>query len=97
MTSTQTPRLVLDVHVCDQRRSYRATFATDAAAVDFIARKSSTHAFAVLNDEEAEGDAIEAAFPLTIEALFPVCEHGLSLQLCSGPNHFGEVTDEWAN
>jgi len=28
---------------------------------------------------------------------FPVCEHGMDGNLCSGPNHFGEASDEWAN
>jgi hypothetical protein len=90
-------RLLLDVHICDQRRTYRATFATDAAAADFIARKGATCAFWIANDEETEGDAIYAAFPLAYAALFPLCEHGLSAQLCSGPNHFGERHHEWAN
>lgn len=80
--------LVLDVHICDQRRSYRATFATDEAAADFIARKRSTCAMEIVNDEDGEGDAIAAAFPKALDVLFPTCEHGLSQSLCFGPGHY---------
>lgn len=85
MTTTRTTAtLVLDVHICDQRRSYRATFCRDEDAAAFIAARGATHAFTILNDEDDDLDA----FPATLDVLFPSCEHGLSAWLCAGPGHY---------
>lgn len=78
--------LTLNVHICDQRRSYLAHFATDGAAVGFIEARMSTHAITL--DEENTPQVVADAFPRTVDLLYPVCEHGLSLRLCAGPGHY---------
>jgi len=82
-----TPPITLEAHICAARRSYLVTFATEAQALDFIGRKSSTHAFFTV-----DGKPIDSVHTELINYLFPDCEHGLSLALCYGPNHY--ATDE---
>lgn len=55
----------------------------DATAANYI----STHRHLVIDANE---DATEDwdAFPLTMAALFPLCEHQMDANLCHGPNHF---------
>lgn len=86
--SNTTP-IVLEVHICDQRRSYKATFANDDQAADFMQVRRSTHAIREWDDGTVEF----AAAPRTYALLWPTCEHGMSEWLCSGPNHFGEPGD----
>jgi hypothetical protein len=62
--------------------TYRVSFATETQAVDFVNRKSSTHCFGV------EDDFDDRAAALLTEALWPTCEHGLTLQFCGGPMHW---------
>jgi hypothetical protein len=73
----------LEVHICEQRRSYYAEFTTEDQALEFIARKSRTHAF-----YETENSEIKAEHKRLIELLYPTCIHGLSEWLCTGPMHF---------
>jgi hypothetical protein len=73
----------LEAHICDQRRSYLVTFATEAQALDFIARRSSTHAIFELEDAP-----IDQAHVKLNDVLHPTCEHGLSASLCYGPSHY---------
>lgn len=80
---------VLEVHICRDRRSYRATFENEQAAVAFIERRSSTHAFAAIGD-------IPAGWEALAEALWPTCEHGMSLSSCYGPDHFMSAAQEAA-
>lgn len=80
------PDLALQVHVCARRFFYKVTFTgpnADARAAAFIEGRSSTCAFELWDDET---DMV--LFPLTAEALWPTCEHGLSLALCAGPGHY---------
>ena len=51
----------------------------DRMAADYIARKG----YLVIEEDQ---DLIN--YPLTAEALYPSCEHGLSLSLCAGPGHY---------
>lgn len=62
---------------------YIARFATDAQGAAFVKAKSSGYALS-----EIEEDPIEDGAVLTLAALYPECEHGLSLQLCAGPGHY---------
>lgn len=76
--------IALRATVCDRNQSYVVRFATDAQAVEYIARKGSTHAFSELEEEPVPEDAAG-----TLEALYPSCHHGLSLWLCADPvNHY---------
>lgn len=53
----------------------------DKVAADYISRKGH---LVIMEDENQELDD----FPLTYDALYPECEHGLSLSLCAGPGHY---------
>ena len=55
----------------------------EAHAVAYIDRKSSTCAFF-----EVEETEIDLSLPLLLDKLYPSCEHGLSLSLCAGPQHY---------
>ncbi len=89
-------KIMLDVHVCgtyvDGRlysgHTYRATFATDTQAIDFIGRKSSTCAFWNVDGYELPDSVMSA--------LYPECEHGLSASLCMGPEHYPSNEQEMA-
>lgn len=83
VTSHAGTDIVLDVHICDQRRSYVATFANEQQALDFIASRSSTHAF-----HEIATPADIRAWERLYALLYPTCEHGLSADLCGGPMHW---------
>ncbi|QIN94171.1 hypothetical protein PP459_gp062 [Streptomyces phage Wakanda] len=52
----------------------------DAMAADYIKRKGY---LVFMHDDDQLDDN-----PLTQEALYPSCEHGLSASLCAGPNHY---------
>jgi hypothetical protein len=78
---------VLDIHICDQRRSYKATFATEAQALTFLKARTSTHAF-----RELEGGSIPITWSDLYDFLYPLCEHNLPGD-CYGPQHY-YVTDE---
>lgn len=89
--------IVLEVHICDQRRSYKATFTgpeADALAAQFIKDKNATcnHVCYPWDQE----DEVWATADLTVAALYPTCEHGMSLSLCYGPYHFPSAADEAA-
>lgn len=88
-----TAAITLDVHICNQRRAYRVTFApgpkAEALAVAFIEKRSATHAFSEAEDAPFSYNE----YPRLTECLYPTCEHGLSASLCSGPNHYGEPGD----
>lgn len=83
--------VTLETHVCAARHSYKVTFEgpeAEATALAFIDGRSSTHAFAELDDKPLDYEQ----FPLLYEVLYPTCEHGMSLDLCYGPAHY--ATDE---
>lgn len=85
--------IALEVHACALRHSYKATFTgpdADAMAARFIEKRSSTHAFFLWSEEEHADEEM----PLTMDALYPQCEHGLSLRLCYGPDHYPSAAQE---
>lgn len=62
--------------------TFTAKFHTEEQAIEFMDRKASTLAFTL-------DEAINYVdTPKIIAHLFPSCEHGLSLSLCEGPNHY---------
>lgn len=84
--------IALEVHICDQRRSYVARFTTQEQAIEFISRKSATHA---VHEIEAEPFDYHA-YPALYDLLYPTCEHGLSLSNCNGPQHYWYDDEEQA-
>ena len=81
----------LQIHICDQRRSYLATFSTEEQAVAFIIRKSTGHAFFEVDEHPLPQDWTEL-----LETLYPTCEHGMSESSCYGPDHFMSAAQEQA-
>jgi hypothetical protein len=75
--------IALEIHICDQRRSYTARFATQDQAIDFIKSRSSTHAFFELQDEPINESEVKL-----LDLLYPTCEHGLDQSNCYGPQHY---------
>lgn len=89
----------LEVHICDERRSYEVEFVTEDQVLDFIARKTQDaeawraetgaafwqggHAY-----HELEGDPIPEGWDRLYALLYPTCEHGLSADLCAGYGHY---------
>lgn len=78
--------IVLEAHICNQRRSYKVIFATDDQAASFISKRTATHVVREWDGENTNTDWND--FPLTYDALYPTCEHGMSASLCAGPNHY---------
>lgn len=81
----------IEVHICDQRRSYNAKFSTEDQAIDFVTRKSSTCAFHEIDEIPADWNAF-------YELMNPKCEHGMSADLCYGPAHYAtyeEIAQGW--
>lgn len=76
--------IALEIHICDQRRSYVARFATDAQAVAFVTARRSTHAVYELGDSPLDPGECPNLFAL----LYPECEHGMSASNCYGPQHY---------
>ena len=77
------PPIQLEIHICDQRRSYVAGFSSEDQALDFVERRRATHAVF-----EMEDAPIEAEYARLLAWLYPDCPHGLSLALCAGPGHY---------
>jgi hypothetical protein len=75
--------VTLVIGICDQRRSYRATFATEDQALVFVGRRRATHA--VTEDEVSQ---IPSSWSRLLDLLYPTCQHGLSAWLCDGPGHY---------
>jgi len=81
------------LHICDARRGYRVTWTgrpQDVAkrVIAFLDARKSTHAWDV--------EELPAGMPELDAYLYPTCEHGLSLDLCYGPQHYPYDEDERA-
>lgn len=91
----------LEMHICDQRRSYFVTFYRECDAIAFIRQRQEANEALTSAGEYGGG---YAWFPLEdsplpdqwdalYHLLFPTCEHGLSEDLCMGPGHY--PSREW--
>lgn len=82
----------LEIHICDERRGYRATFSDEDQAIAFLERKHDrNHTWWELNDQP-----LPRTWEKLLAYLYPTCHHGMSADLCMdpiGPHHFG--TREW--
>lgn len=81
------------LHICADRRGYRVTWTgrpaeVTARVIAFLDARKSTHAWDVLELPAVMGDLQEW--------LYPLCEHGLSLDLCAGPQHYPYDDEERA-
>lgn len=73
------------------------TPAADAAAAAFFARACHYVVGEPYNVSHLDEEATAAPLgPKVEEYFFPLCEHGMSLQLCCGPNHYPSAFQERA-
>lgn len=82
----------LHVHICAQRRGYNVTFSTEAQALDYLTARQSTHAWS----EIGENGSVPTTWTALLDYLYPTCEHGMSANLCHGPDHFMSRDQEMA-
>lgn len=84
--TTDTTDIVLDFHNCQTGAVVRTTWSAspmgpcDAHAAAYVLARRHTHAITEV--------AIPDNCPALMDALYPVCEHGLSARLCAGPGHY---------
>lgn len=83
--------IALEIHICDQRRSYIARFATERQALDFAQARHDTHVV-----REIETEPIPESATSLLDMLYPTCEHSLSLSNCYGPQHYYYDEEEQA-
>ena len=87
----------LHIHICDQRRGYNVTFATEDQAIAFLAPRQSTHTWWELGAEDhSPVRSVPVTWTKLLDFLYPTCEHGLSLDLCHGPTHYMSAAEEQA-
>ncbi len=55
----------------------------EARAIAYVMARRATH-----HVDEIEEFPISAQHALLLRVLYPLCEHGLSLELCYGPMHY---------
>lgn len=85
--------IVLEAHHCENGTTYRVTFQgpdAEAAAIDYIQRRVDTHAIQELEDKPLRD------YPSLRRTLYPLCDHGMSLDLCEGPFHYPSADQERA-
>lgn len=93
----------LVVSVCGSH-SYRATFHRECDVIDFIQRRMAVNeslaAAGTYSGGYSWSPVEDCPLPESWEALdrllFPTCEHGLSADLCWGPNHYPTADEERA-
>lgn len=86
-------RIVLEVHICSQRRSYKTVFTGTDAEIDANAASfwEARKTYCAMWDWSENQPTVDPdRHPITFDLLYPTCEHGLSGLLCSGPNHYAE-------
>jgi hypothetical protein len=83
--------IALEIHICDQRRSYLARFATEDQALAFVQDRGDTHAF-----QELETEPVPQHHTQLLAWLYPECEHGLSQSNCYGSQHYYYDEEEQA-
>lgn len=90
-----TDSIALDVSSDGQ--SYRVVFegsTAEARATAYRAARTATHHFT----EAPDAPFSHGAFPQLAADLYPICEHGMSADLCYGPQHYcsdEEIRQGW--
>lgn len=102
-TATANPDLTIEAHHCANGVTFTVTFTgpdADARCVTYMTERGMTHAFCTPYeaDDTRAREVDLADFPLTFAHLNPICEHGLALDLCYGPQHYAtdaEIAAGW--
>lgn len=81
-------------------RARRVGFSTEPQALAYLRRFSGiAHIYEAAVDNHDKGTAyadIPAEWTLVWDLLYPLCEHGMSLTSCYGPDHFMSAAQEQA-
>lgn len=74
---------------------YTARFADGYQAIKFIDSHPG-HDFRELEDHPLATDDVPASADIValLTLLYPLCEHGMDLSCCCGPNHFPDAEQE---
>lgn len=83
-------QIKLEIIPNDRSTGYTATFANDEQALAFCQARVATHVFHELEDHPLPEHCSMELYAL----VYPKCEHGLSLDLCAGPQHYPYDEDE---
>lgn len=87
----------LQIHICAERRGYQVTFCNQQQAIAFLSARSSTHAWDEIPNFRGDGlGSVPGDWHELIDFLYPTCEHGMSADLCHGPDHFMSADQERA-
>jgi hypothetical protein len=84
------------IHVCAARRAYKVTFSTEAQAIGFLSARTSTHNWEEIPLDGPGSGSVPTEWFALRDYLYPTCEHGMSLDLCYGPDHFMSAYQEQA-
>jgi hypothetical protein len=90
-----TDTVTLELHHCRNRQSHLVTFEgpdAEAWAVAYLSSRLSTHAVHELRTRPFSYQR----FPKLAELLYPTCGHGMSADLCEGPEHWMTRDQEMA-
>lgn len=73
-------------------------FSTEAQFLAYFTPRRSTHNVyeAAEGDTEGRYTAMPTEWAEAMDALYPLCEHQMSLQSCYGPDHFMSAAQEQA-
>jgi hypothetical protein len=85
------------IHICAARRAYKVTFSTQEQAIAFLSARTATHNWDEIPDVFWPGSgSVPADWHELLAYLYPTCEHGMSADLCYGPDHFMSAAQEEA-
>lgn len=78
-------------------RARKVGFSTEAQALTYLRRFSGTHHISEAAADDQERYApMPTSWTLVQDLVYPMCEHGLSLDLCHGPQHYMSADQERA-
>lgn len=85
--------ITLRVYAPRTNREFPVKFYGESAednALAYVARNGANYV------EEYEDNPVGSEFTRLLDALYPLCEHGMSLSLCNGPQHYWYDEEEQA-
>jgi hypothetical protein len=87
----------IHVHICAERRGYNVTFSTEDQLIAYLTPRNSTHTWWELAAEDhSQARSVPVEWRKALDFLYPMCEHGMGLDGCYGPDHFMSADQERA-